>query len=64
MYHIVGRERVDALQAESWQEAWEARREEQAVRTAQRKKKQAEDWEKVKQELDSVGGPHLTGLGL
>ena len=62
MYHIVGREGVDALRAESWQEAWEARRQEEAARATQKKKKQAEKWEKAKQEFDSVGGTPFNGV--
>ena len=56
MYNIVGRERVEALHSECWQETWEARRQQQAMRIAQEKKKQAENWEKVKREFDSVWG--------
>ena len=62
MYHIVGRERVDALRAESWQEAWEACRQEKVVRAVQGKKKQAEKWKKAKQEFDFVGGTPFNGV--
>ena len=61
MYYIVGRERVDALRAEFWQEAWEAHHQQEAVRAAQ-KKKQAEDWEKAKREFDSVRGTPFNGV--
>ena len=47
VYHIVGREGVDALRAESCQQAWEAYHQEEAVRTTQEKKKEAEKWEKA-----------------
>ena len=63
MYHIVCRERVDALRAESWQEAWEARRQQEVVRATQKKKKQAEDWERAKREFDSVGGTPFNRVG-
>ena len=43
MYNIVGRERVKALRSQKWQEAWEARRQQQAARVAQDKKKNAEN---------------------
>ena len=56
MYKIVGREGVKALRSEKWQEAWEARRQQQATRAAQDKKKKAENWEKAKRQYDSVGG--------
>ena len=48
MYNIVGRERVAALHSECWEEAWEARRQQQAGRAAAEKKKEAENWEKAK----------------
>ena len=38
MYKLVGREGVKALCSETWQEAWEARRQQQAMRAAQEKK--------------------------
>ena len=38
MYNIVGREQVKALRSKKWQEAWEARRQQQAMRAAQEKK--------------------------
>ena len=62
MYHIVGREWVDALWAESWKEAWEAHHQEQAARAAEKKKKQAEEREKAKREFDSVGGTPFNGV--
>ena len=34
MYNIVGREGVKALRSEAWDEAWEARRQQQAARAA------------------------------
>ena len=34
MYKIVGREGVKALRSETWQEAWEARRQQRAARAA------------------------------
>ena len=37
IYHTVGRERVDALQTKFWEEAWEARHQQQAVRVAEKK---------------------------
>ena len=63
MYNIVGRERVQALCSECWQEAWEARRQQQAMRgLLRKKKKQAEDWEKAKREFDSIGGTPFNGV--
>ena len=62
MYNIVGREGVKALRSEKWQEAWEARRQQQATRAAQDKKKKAENWEKAKRQYDSVGGTPLNGV--
>ena len=62
MYHIVGRERVDALRSECWQEAWETRLQQRAMRATQEKKKQTENWEKAKQEFDSVGGIPFNGV--
>ena len=62
MYNIVGRERVKALCYEKWQEAWEVRRQQQATRAAQDKKKKAENWEKAKQQYDSVGGTPFNGV--
>ena len=38
MYKIVGREGVKALHSKKWQEAWEAHRQQQATRAAQKKK--------------------------
>ena len=48
MYHIVGRERVNALRSKSWREVWGAHCQQQAARASQEKKKQAKDWEKAK----------------
>ena len=62
MYNIVGRERVESLHSEKWQEAWEARRHQQVARAAQKKKKQAEKWEKAKQEFDSIGRIPFNGV--
>ena len=62
MYNIVGRERVKALRSEKWQEAWEARHQQQAARAAQDKKKKAENWEKAKRDYDSVGGIPFNGV--
>ena len=62
MYNIVGRERVEALHSKKWQEAWEARRQQQAARAAQEKKKQAERWEKAKRQFDSVGRTPFNGV--
>ena len=56
MYKIVGREGVKALHSEKWQEAWEARRQQQAARAAQEKKQKAKKWEEAKREYNSVGG--------
>ena len=64
MYNIVGRERVQDLRSECWKETWEARHQQQASRATEKKKKDAENWEKAKREYDSVGGPHFTGLKL
>ena len=60
MYNIVGRERVEALHFEKWQEAWEARRQQHATRAAQEKK--AEKWEKAKREFDSIGRTLFNGV--
>ena len=64
MYNIVGRQGVKALHSKKWQEAWEAHCQQQAARAVQDKKKKAENWEKAKRQYDSIGGPHLTVLGL
>ena len=56
MYNIVGREGVKALCSEAWDEAWEARCQQQIARAAQEKKKKAQKWEEAKREYDSVGG--------
>ena len=55
MYNIVGRAGVKALCSEKWQEALETRRQQQAARAAQDKKRNAENWEKAKRQYDSVG---------
>ena len=62
MYNIVGREGVKSLHLETWQDAWEARRQQQAVRAAQEKKKKVENWEEVMREFDSVGGTPFPGV--
>ena len=62
MYNIVGREGVKALRSEAWDEAWEARRQQQAVRAAQEKTKKAQKWEEAKREYDSVGGTPFNGV--
>ena len=62
MYNIVGRERVIALRSKKWQEAWEARCQQQATRAAEEKKKKAEKWEEAKREYDSVGGTPFHGV--
>ena len=41
MYKIVGREGVKALHSEAWDEAWEARRQQQAARATQKKKERS-----------------------
>ena len=56
MYNIVGREGVKALRSEAWDEAWEARRQQQATRAAEERKKNAQKLEEAKREFDSVGG--------
>ena len=56
MYKIVGREGVKALHSKKWQEAWGARRQQQAARAAQEKKEKAKKWEEAKREYDFVGG--------
>ena len=61
IYNIVGRERVDALHSECWQETWEARCQQQAARVAEEKQKEAENWEKAKRQYDSVGGTPFKG---
>ena len=43
MYNIVAREGFKALHSEKWQEAWEARRQQQDARAAQEKKKKVEN---------------------
>ena len=50
------------LHSKKWQEAWEARRQQQALRAAQDKKKKAENWEKAKRDYDSVGGTPFNGV--
>ena len=64
MYHIVGREGVDALQAESWQEAWEARCQEEAARATQTKRNKKKNGRKRSGNFILLGGSHLIGLGL
>ena len=56
MHNTVGRAWVAALRSKCWQEAWEARRQQQAVRVAAKKKKEAKNWEKAKRGVDSIGG--------
>ena len=62
MYNIVGREQLEALCSEKWQEAWETPRQQQAVRTAQEKRKQAEKWEKAKREFHSFWRTPFNGV--
>ena len=62
MYNTVGKERVEALRSECWQETWEACRQQQATRATQEKKKQAENWEKAKREFDYVGRTPFHGV--
>ena len=62
IYKIVGREGVKALRSEKWQEAWEARRQQQSARAAQDKKEKAQNWEKAKRDYDSVGGTPFNGV--
>ena len=62
MYKIVGREGVKALRSKKWQEAWEARRQQQAARAAEEKKQKAKEWEEAKREYDSVGGTPFNGV--
>ena len=62
MYKIVGRERVKALRSKKWQEAWEARRQQQAARAAQDNKEKAQNWEKAKRDYDSFGGTPFNGF--
>ena len=64
MYNIVGREGVKPLRSEKWQEAWEARRQQQAMRAAQDKKKKQKTGRKQSGNMILLGGPHLTVLGL
>ena len=61
-YKIVGREGVKALRSKKWQEAWEARRKQQAMRAAEEKKQKAKKWEEAKREYDSVGGTPFHGV--
>ena len=62
MYNIVGKEHVKAFHSEKWQEAWGARRQQQAARVAQDKKEKAQNWEKAKRDYDSVGGTPFNGV--
>ena len=64
MYNIVGREGVKALRSEAWDEAWEARCQQQATRAAQKKRKKHKNGRKRSGNLILLGGPHLTGLRL
>ena len=61
-YKIVGKEGVKALHSEKCQEAWEARRQQQAERASQEKKLKAKKWEEAKREYDSVGGTPFHGV--
>ena len=62
MYKIVGREGLKALHYKKWQEAWEARCQQQAVRAAEEKKQKAKEWEEAKREYDSVRGTPFSGV--
>ena len=64
MYKIVGREGVKALRSEKWQEAWEARRQQQATRAAQEKKQKPKKGRKQSGNMILLGGPHFMALGL
>ena len=64
MYNIVGRKRVKALHSEKWQEAWEAQRQQQAMRAAEEKRKKQKNGRKRSGNMIQLGGPHFTGLGL
>ena len=48
--------------SEKWQEAWEARCQQQAARAAQEKKQKAKKWEEAKQEYDFVVGTPFHGV--
>ena len=62
MYNIVGREGVKALHSKAWDEAWEARRKQQAMRAAKEKEKNAKKWEEAKGVFDSVGRTPFNGV--
>ena len=64
MYNIVGREGVKGLRSEAWDEAWEARRQQQAARAAQEKRKKHKNGRKRSRNMILLGGPHLMGLKL
>ena len=64
MYKIVGREGVKALRFKKWQEPWEARCQQQAVRAAEEKNKKEKNGRKQSGNMILLGGPHLMGLGL
>ena len=64
MYHIVGKEQVDALLAKSYQEAWKARRQEEVARATPKKRNKQKNGRKRSGNLILLWGPHLTGLGL
>ena len=57
MYNIVGREGVKALRSKKWQEAWEARRQQQATRAAQDKKKKQKTGRKQSGNMILLGDP-------
>ena len=62
MYNIVGREGVKALHSKAWDEAWETRHKQQAMRAPQEKEKNAKKWEEAKGVFDSVGRTPFNGV--
>ena len=57
MHNIVGRERVEALHSECWQETWEAHHQQQAARAAQEKKKKKKIGRKRSRIMILLGEP-------
>ena len=62
MYNIVGREWVEALHSECWEETWEARRQQQATRATQEKRNKQKIGRKRSGNLILLGGTPFHGV--
>ena len=56
MYHSLGRQGLDALREEAWNEEMQGRRDAEAALAAAKKERDAENWRKAKAEYDAFGG--------